>query len=184
LLVTFLIKEEMALIGLGFAAYALLGKRDWKVGLGVLVSSLLAFATLMQVVIPFLAGGHSYPYIGERYADVGVSPRGILTTLVTDPLRVARGVLQPKKIYFVIGIFGPTFGLSAPHTTGRGNCNSWLGAPLRITTATCNGGSNWKFAGFQLGIRGHAVFAKVRPKPIFDRIAVRNLPAADGSDFA
>jgi uncharacterized membrane protein len=113
LLFTFLVKEEMGLIGAGFGAYILLGKRDWNLGLGVLVGSLLAFVALIQVVIPFFAGGRSYPYIAERYAQVGGSARGILITLVTDPLRIARALLQPKKVFFVIGIFGSTLGLSA-----------------------------------------------------------------------
>ncbi len=113
LLVVFLIKEEMALIGAGFGVYALVGKRDWKLGLSVFAGSLLAFAAVIQLAIPFFAGGRSYPYIGERYAQVGGSPRGILTTLVTDPLRIARSLLQPKKAYFVVAIFGPVLGLSA-----------------------------------------------------------------------
>jgi hypothetical protein len=93
--------------------YALLGKRDWKLGLGVLVGSLLAFVALIQVVIPLFAGGHSYPYIGERYSGVGGSAGGIMKTLVTNPLRIARALLQPKKIYFLVAIFGPVLGLSA-----------------------------------------------------------------------
>jgi uncharacterized membrane protein len=113
LLLTFFVKEEMPLIGIGIGAYVLLGKRDWKLGLGVLVGSLLAFAALIQLVIPLFAGGHSYPYIGARYAEVGGSPRGILTTLVTDPLRIVRSLLQPKKVFYVVGIFGSTLGLSA-----------------------------------------------------------------------
>src|SRR5450759_4950692 len=113
LLFTFFVKEEMALIGIGFGAYVLLGKRDWRLGAGVLVGSLLAFAAVIQLVIPFFAGGHSYPYIGLRYAQVGGSPSGILRTLVTDPLRIARALLQPKKIYFLVAIFGPVLGLSA-----------------------------------------------------------------------
>jgi uncharacterized membrane protein len=113
LLVTFLVKEEMGLIGAGFGAYILLGKRNWKLGLGVLVGSLLTFVALIQLVIPFFSGGHSYPYIAERYAQVGGSARGILTNLVTDPLRIARALLQPKKVFFVIGVFGSTLGLSA-----------------------------------------------------------------------
>jgi len=113
LLFTFLVKEEMALIGIGFGAYALLGKRDWKLGLGVLAGSLLAFVALIQVVIPLFAGGHSYPYISERYSDVGGNPGGILRTLVTNPLRIARSLLQPKKISFLVAIFGPVLGLSA-----------------------------------------------------------------------
>ena len=113
LLFTFLVKEEMALIGIGFGAYALLGKRDWKLGLGVLAGSLLAFIAVIQVVIPFFAGGRSFPYIAERYSAVGGSPGGILRTLVTDPLRIARALLQPKKVYFAVAIFGPVLGLSA-----------------------------------------------------------------------
>jgi uncharacterized membrane protein len=113
LFLTFLIKEEMALIGVGFGAYVLLGKRDWRLGLAVLVGSLLTFAALIQLALPFFAGGRSYPYIADRYAEVGGSPRGILTTLVTDPLRIARTLLQPTKVSFVIGVFGSTLGLSA-----------------------------------------------------------------------
>jgi uncharacterized membrane protein len=113
LLFTFFVKEEMALIGIGFGAYVLLGKRDWKLGIGVFVGSLLAFAAVIQLVIPFFAGGHSYPYIGLRYAQVGGSPGGILKTLVTDPLRIARALFQPKKIYFLVALFGPVVGLSA-----------------------------------------------------------------------
>jgi uncharacterized membrane protein len=113
LLTTFLVKEEMALIGAGFGLYVLLGKRDWKLGLGVLLGSLLAFEAVIQVAIPYFAGGRSYPYIGIRYADVGGSPGGILKTLVTNPVRIARALLQPKKIYFLVAIFGPVLGLSA-----------------------------------------------------------------------
>jgi uncharacterized membrane protein len=113
LLFTFLVKEEMALIGAGFGLYLLLGKRDWRLGLGVLVGSLLAFAAIIQVAIPFFAGGRSYPYIGTRYAEVGGSPGGIVKTLVTDPVRIARTLLQPKKIDFLVAIFGPVLGLSA-----------------------------------------------------------------------
>jgi hypothetical protein len=103
----------MALIGMGFGAYVLLGKRDWKLGLTVLAGSLVAFAALILVAIPFFAGGRSYPYIADRYAEVGGSARGILTTLVTDPLRIVRALLQPTKVSFVIGLFASTLGLSA-----------------------------------------------------------------------
>ena len=113
LLFTFLVKEEMALVGAGFGAYVLIGKRDWKLGLGVFAGSLLAFAALIQVVIPLFAGGRSYPYIQGRYADVGGSPGGVLMTLVKDPLRIARTLLQIKKIEFLVAIFGPVLGLSA-----------------------------------------------------------------------
>ena len=113
LVFTFFIKEEMGLVGAAFGMYVLLAKRDWRMGLGVLAGSLLVFAAVIQVVIPYFAGGHSYPYFSLRYAQVGGSPRGIVTTLVTDPVRIARNLLVPSKIYFVIGVFGSTIGLSA-----------------------------------------------------------------------
>jgi uncharacterized membrane protein len=112
LLLTFLVKEEMALVAAGFGVYALLGKREWKLGLGVLVGSIAAFALLVQVVIPYFSGGATYPYFSLRYADVGGSPSGIARTVVTNPLRIAHALVQPKKIYFLIAVFGPVLGLS------------------------------------------------------------------------
>ena len=112
LLVTFLIKEEMPLIGIGFGAYALMGKRDWKLGLAVVGVSLAAFAAIIQLVIPYFGSGRAYPYIAGRYGQVGGSPLGVLRTLATDPLRIARALIEPKKLYFLLGIFGPVIGLS------------------------------------------------------------------------
>ncbi len=113
LLLAFLVKEEMALIGAGFGVYVLAGKRDWKLGLGVLAGSIAAFEVIVQVAIPYFARGQAYPYIALRYAAVGGSPTGILKTAVTDPLRIVHAVLQAKKAYFVIALFGPVLGLSA-----------------------------------------------------------------------
>lgn len=113
LLLTFLIKEELALVGAGFGLYVLLGKRDWKLGLGVLAGSLAAFELLVQVVIPYFAGGKSYPYIADRYAAVGGSPSGILRTAVTHPLRIVSTVAQLKKLEYLVALFGPVLALSA-----------------------------------------------------------------------
>ena len=113
LLLTFLVKEEMSLIGAGFGIYTVLGRRDWKLGVGVLLGSIAAFEVIIQVAIPFFAGGRSFPYFADRYAAVGGSPTGILRTAVTDPLRIVREVAEAKKLYFVISLFGPVFGLSA-----------------------------------------------------------------------
>ena len=94
LVVALLVKEEMGLVGIAFGAYAWLGKRDWKLGLGVIVGSLAAFVAIIELVIPYFASGRSYPYISGRYADVGGSPLGILRTTVTNPLRIVRAVFQ------------------------------------------------------------------------------------------
>lgn len=113
LAVAFLVKEEVGLVGIAFGAYALLGKRDWKLGAGVIAGSAAAFLLIIDWVIPYFASGRSYPYISERYSDVGGSPLGIVKTAITNPLRIARAVLQSKKIFFLVGIFGPVLGLSA-----------------------------------------------------------------------
>jgi hypothetical protein len=111
LLVTFLVKGEMPLIAAGFGVYILLAKRDWKLGLGVILASAVAIAAIVQVVIPYFSEGRSYPFFQLRYAQVGGSALGILRTALTDPLRIVRVVVQPKKVFFLVGIFGPSLGL-------------------------------------------------------------------------
>ena len=113
LLITFLVKEEMALIGVGFGLYVLLGKRDWKLGIPLVVGSLAAFEVIIQVAIPYFAGGRAFPYIAARYAAVGGSPIGILRTAVTNPLQIVRAVAEAKKLDFIVALFGPVLLLSA-----------------------------------------------------------------------
>jgi uncharacterized membrane protein len=112
LLASFLVKEEVALVGLAFGLYALLGKRELWLGLGVTAMSAAAFVSIVYVLLPAFAGGAAYPYIAWRYADIGGSPSGILRTLVTNPVRVARVLAETKKVYFVIAMLGPVVGMS------------------------------------------------------------------------
>jgi uncharacterized membrane protein len=113
LLFTLLIKEEMALIGMGFGAYALAGKRDWRLGLAVLLGSLAAFFAIVRLIIPAFAGGSSYAYFSARYAQFGSTPAQIVETALTHPLRLLRTLAQAKKLAFLAGLFGPVLGLSA-----------------------------------------------------------------------
>jgi uncharacterized membrane protein len=116
LLSTFLIKEELPLVGVGFGAYILLAKRDWKLGLGVLAGSLAVFLALVRVIIPWFGGG-SYEYfarrINLRYAELGTTPQEIIGTTFAHPGRLAQILLQPQKLKFLVGIFGPVLGLTA-----------------------------------------------------------------------
>lgn len=109
---TFLIKEEMPLIAVGFGAYALLGKRLVPLGLGVMGVSLVTFLLLLQVVIPHFAGGAAYPYLAGRYGELGSTPLQIVETIVGNPLKVAHVLLQLKKLAFLLGLFGPVLGLT------------------------------------------------------------------------
>src|SRR5438128_5864395 len=61
LVTNFLVKEELPHVGVGFGAYILLAKRDWKLGLGVLAGSLAASLAAAPVVTPpFAAGPYAY----------------------------------------------------------------------------------------------------------------------------
>ena len=112
---TFLVKEELPLVGMGFGAYILLSKRDWKLGLGVLVGSLAVFLALIRVIIPAFGGGSSAYFarrVAFRYAELGTTPQEIITTAFTHPGRVANLLFQAQKLKFLVGIFGPVLGLT------------------------------------------------------------------------
>ncbi len=113
---TFLIKEELPLVGVGFGAYILLSRRDWRLGLGVLAGSLGLFLAVVRVVIPAFGGG-SYEYFARRlnyrYAELGTTPQEIIKTVFAHPSRLAQILFQPQKLKFVVGIFGPVLGLTA-----------------------------------------------------------------------
>jgi uncharacterized membrane protein len=116
LLSTFLVKEELPLVGVGFGAYILLTKRDLRLGLGVLAGSLAVFFALVRVIIPAFGGG-AYAYftgrIAFRYPELGSNPSEIVSNAVMHPDRVARVLFQLQKLKFLVGIFGPVLGLTA-----------------------------------------------------------------------
>src|SRR5712691_730859 len=113
---TFLIKEELPLVGIGFGAYILLAKRDWKLGLGVVAGSLAVFLAVVRVIIPAFGGG-SYAYFARRlnyrYAELGTTPQEIISTAFSHPGRLAHLLFQAQKLKFLVGIFGPVLGLTA-----------------------------------------------------------------------
>lgn len=112
LVVGFLVKEEIPLIGMAFGAYVLLAKRRWRLGLGVVALSLAWFVVAVRVVIPaFGDGGYHYT---DFYAGLGDSEVEIVRTLLTDPARVANVLLVDlrMKMRYVAAMFGPGLGLS------------------------------------------------------------------------
>jgi uncharacterized membrane protein len=112
---TFLVKEELPLVGVGFGAYILLAKRDWKLGLGVLAASFAIFFAVVRVIIPAFGGG-SYAYFASRfamrYAELGTTPQEIIATAITHPSRLGHLIFQAQKLKFLVGIFGPVLGLT------------------------------------------------------------------------
>ena len=112
LLATFLVKEELPLVGVGFGVYILLRQRELKLGLGVLAVSGLAFFAIVRLIIPAFGGGTPYAYFTARYAQLGNSPQQIIDTVVTNPRKLAVTLFQVQKFKFLLGIFGPVLGLT------------------------------------------------------------------------
>jgi uncharacterized membrane protein len=107
LLVAFTVKEEMALIGIGFGV-ALAFQRRWWIAAIVAVGSAAVFVVTLKLIIPAFADA-PYQYIG-RYASLGGSELEIARTVLLDPLR-ALAVLGSgevgSKVVFVLSLFGP-----------------------------------------------------------------------------
>ena len=113
---TFLIKEELPLVGIAFGAYILLAKRDLKLGAGVLAGSVLAFVGLVRVLIPAFGGGSQAFFarrIASRYAELGTTPQEIVATALGHPGRLGQILFQGQKLKFLVGIFGPVLALTA-----------------------------------------------------------------------
>jgi uncharacterized membrane protein len=107
LLIAFTVKEEVALIGIGFGvALALQGR--WRSSALVALGSAAVFVVTLALIIPAFAGA-PYQYIG-RYASLGGSELEIARTLLLDPLRVLWVLVQGEigsKVVFVLTLFGP-----------------------------------------------------------------------------
>jgi uncharacterized membrane protein len=110
---SFLVKEELPLVGIGFGL-ALLAQRRWRLGMLIAVTSAAWFLVTLKVIIPAFAGGAPYQYLG-RYASLGRDEFEIARTLVLDPLRVLRVLVSGEwgsKIAFVLTLFAPGLGLA------------------------------------------------------------------------
>lgn len=111
LLASFLIKEELPLVALGFAAVLLLQRR-WLPGLALGVASVGWFVIAVKIVIPIFAGS-DYRYT-DFYAGLGDDEVEIVRTVLTDPARTL-GVLAEDgrmKLRYVAAILGPGLGLA------------------------------------------------------------------------
>jgi len=110
---SFLVKEELPLLAIGFGL-ALIAQRRWRIGVLVTVASAAWFLVTLKVIIPAFAGGAPYQYLG-RYASLGSDELEIARTLVLDPLRVLRVLVSGEwgsKLAFVLTLFAPGLGLA------------------------------------------------------------------------
>jgi len=112
---SFLVKEELPLIAIGFGL-SLLAQRRWWLGAFVAIASAAWFVVTLKLIVPAFAGGAPYQYLG-RYASLGRDELEIARTLLLDPLRVLRVLLSGEvgsKIAFVLTLLAPGLGLALP----------------------------------------------------------------------
>ncbi|MDP9245730.1 MAG: DUF2079 domain-containing protein [Chloroflexota bacterium] len=107
LLAAFSVKEEIALIGIGFGV-ALALQRRWRSAAVVTVASAAVFVVTLKLIIPAFAGA-PYQYIG-RYASLGGSEGEILRNVLLAPLRTIAVLGSGEigsKVVFVLSLFAP-----------------------------------------------------------------------------
>jgi uncharacterized membrane protein len=110
---SFLVKEELPLLAIGFGL-ALMAQRRWRIGAFVAVASAVWFIVTLKVIIPSFAAGAPYQYLG-RYASLGSNELEIARTLLLDPLRVLRVLVSGEwgsKLAFFLTLFAPGLGLA------------------------------------------------------------------------
>lgn len=116
-LLTLLIKEEMALIAASFGAYLFLATRQRRLGLVLGIGAMCWFIALLQWIIPFFwsrSGGSGYYYFGRgiaagmgRYDYLGTLPAEIVWTMLTRPDLVLSNLLVPRKIEYALALILP-----------------------------------------------------------------------------
>ena len=102
-------QEHMGVFVAGLAVWYAFRHRRYLFGGCAALVSLAWVVIAFEVVIPHFGGGPS-PYL-DRYATAGGSPFGIVETLFTDPLQIAREVGTPADVFFLIALMMPFAGI-------------------------------------------------------------------------
>lgn len=97
-------KEEIPLAIAGLGAWYALARRRRLVGVAIVIAGAAVAAFALVVVSHYNDG--SDPFAG-RYEEVGGSPTGILKTLVTDPLTIARAAFDSHGLGYVLALLVP-----------------------------------------------------------------------------
>jgi uncharacterized membrane protein len=112
------VKEELSIIVILLGVVTLMsGNR--RQGALLVAAGTTAFVVLQHVVIPHFAGGaHSYAWYYEDMIPHGEGPRGLLTTVLLNPIFTLEFALAQPKLLYVFQLFAPLAFL--PFFTARG----------------------------------------------------------------
>lgn len=111
LVLALLVKEEVTLIAIGFALYALFVQRRWQFGIGLTLATLVWALFLFGFLMPSLNHLEGNYTFATRYASLGNTPGQIILTLITSPATVLSIITTEAKQYFLYALFLPSAGL-------------------------------------------------------------------------
>ncbi len=106
-----LVKEELALVAVGFGVYALFIQRRGRFGAGLLAGSLSWAALLFFVLMPSLAGNGGGSNFARHYGQLGGSPGEIIRTVVRDPGLLVSVLGNRAKLLYLWQLLAPLAGL-------------------------------------------------------------------------
>lgn len=97
-------KEDAILLVAFVGLYLLFQKSSRKLGLAVFLISILYFLLATQIIMPALGGGLLRL---DRYEQFGDTPTEIIATIATNPLLVAKTILNLEKFRYALWLFLP-----------------------------------------------------------------------------
>jgi len=112
------VKEELSIIVVLLGLVTLMGGNR-RQGFQIVAVGAIAYVVLQHVVIPHYAGGdHSYAWYYSDVIPSAEGPRGLVTTLLLNPIFALKFTLTQPKALFVFQLFAPLAFL--PFFTARG----------------------------------------------------------------
>lgn len=105
-----LCKEDTALVLVMLGIWYYFYKRDWKLSGTIVLCAAAFFVINLYLLMPLFQDGRGFVLIGNRYAHLGGSVTGIITTSLTQP-QLILGDLMAKELPIYLWQLGIGFGL-------------------------------------------------------------------------
>jgi uncharacterized membrane protein len=99
-------KEEVPLVIAGLGAWYAITRRRWMTGAAIAAVGIAWTAIAVGFVIPHYSDGSEPGFYG-RYEAVGGSASGIIETLFTDPLTIARVAFDERGLSYLAALLVP-----------------------------------------------------------------------------
>jgi len=107
LVLSLLIKEEIAFVVLGLGLYAWLVLHRRNLGLAVMAAGAGWAIVCLDILLPAFAGQGQGVYFVEAYTYLGSTPQAMLWGALTHPWLVARHLLTPDRLAFIVSLLAP-----------------------------------------------------------------------------